>query len=175
MHASRDLDGATAHIESAPNAAYVIQVLRALLLGSAGFLCLLSYMARYDRQHRLLTRGSGSPNEVAPDSSRPHSEDRSIKTGCRVKAHASFFASSGKSTGSHPATPALVTEYRIYNMIVSMHTKWIYCSNANRGLFCITCQHVSTAACQAYQNGICLKPPLAPCLCRRRGFKSQAK
>lgn len=72
-------------------------------------------------------------------------------------------------------TPALVTEYRICNMIVSMHTEWIYCSDANRGLFCITCQTVSTAPGQAYQKGIRWKPPVAPCLCRRRGFKSQAK
>lgn len=39
VHASRDLDGATAHREPAPNAAYVVQVLRALLLCPAGFLC----------------------------------------------------------------------------------------------------------------------------------------
>ncbi|UKZ68666.1 uncharacterized protein TrAtP1_009688 [Trichoderma atroviride] len=61
--------------------------------------CALSYMAQYNH----LQRGGA---RLEP----PAFRGQAIKTGGRAKAHASFFASSGKSTGSHPATPALVTE-----------------------------------------------------------------
>lgn len=147
----------------------------------AGFLCFLSYMARYNRRPRLdvsllgsavtdtralhLQRGA----RLEPPAFRGHVN----KTGGHAKAHALFFASSGKLTESHPTTPALATEYRIYNFVVGMHTEWICCSNANQGLLPMTCLNVSIAPCQAYRKGMCL--PLASCLCRGRGFKSQAK
>lgn len=82
--------------------------------------CALSSMARYNRQHRLDVSPPYSTTVTdtrALDLQRagarlepPAFRGQAIKTGGRAKAHASFFAPSGKSTGSHPATPALVTE-----------------------------------------------------------------
>lgn len=130
MHASRDLDGVTAHR---------VPVLYGWMQCSTGILpstcasCLVLCALFYRKPVHSVLRGitvnaellyhlfSSAVTDIRSSRSstgwRPTRAARipkttnSIKTGGRAKAQASFYASCGKLTGRYPVTPALMAEY----------------------------------------------------------------